>query len=141
MAELMRHHSLELVPIEVLQRSAGTGHCRVVLGVTGSEGVDTSFLVEYEDLWDRNSGCDRHLFDNIPQATFSQIGCLRLDSPSAEQLSHCSTSTAKLRGAIGAPTADQDDHSHGDQKKESWIAPAASRELEGEEESEIDTAD
>src|SRR4051812_23277942 len=76
--------------------------------MAGGERVDAGLAIHHVDLRNRNSGSDRHFFDDIQEFALVQVGRIRINQPAVEELGD-RTSTAgereRLEKAAGSDDA------------------------------------
>ena len=65
MAELVRDHSLEFLPGEIVQASARDRHHGVVRVATRGKGIDPGLVLQDVDGRHMNAGGQRHFLDHV----------------------------------------------------------------------------
>ena len=82
-AEFVGHHALQFIAIQPLDAAPAHCHRRVIDGIAGGEGVDSSLILQDVDVGDRHSGGDGHFLHDIRVFLFGEIACSvgHLDAP------------------------------------------------------------
>ena len=94
MAELVGDDALQLVPVELLDRSAGHTDGGIVQSEAGGEGVDAWFGVHQVDGGHGHAGGDGHFLDHVDQLALFGAFRGRVDLASAHRFGHPGTALA-----------------------------------------------
>ncbi len=109
-AQLVGHHPLELVAVELIQGPAGDGDGRVRRAVAGGQGIDAGFVLQDVDLRDRHPRGQGHFLDQIAQAPLAGVRRARVQGGAAQFLGHLAAAGPQP-GA--APPGRRDDQGQG----------------------------
>ena len=102
MAELVGDDALQLVAIELLQRTAGDGDGGIGGGVAGGEGVDPRFTLQHVDIGHRHARGQRHLLHHVAQSLPQRIRGVGIDAHTTHFGSDNGAARAQRHGAIEA---------------------------------------
>ena len=117
-AELVGHHALQLVTVEIVEASARDADHRVARLVSGGEGVDARLVLHYIDRRHRRAGSQRDFLDHVQQPPLVQVAGLGVDEPSAHHERHRLAARGELRGFVDARQRDDADGNAGDNGEE-----------------------
>jgi len=117
-AEFVGHYALQLVAVEVLERSAGDADHRVARLVARGKGVDARFVIHHVDGRDGRAGSQGHLLDHVQQPAFGQVAGLRIDQPSAEHQRDRLAAGGELHDLVEAAQQDQPDRGQSHQRED-----------------------
>ncbi len=109
-AELVRHHALQLVASQQRRRAARHGDGGIGGRIAGGERVDAVLVLEHVDLGHGDARGDRHLLDHVVQAAQRRIARVALDARAAERARHHAAAGAQRQRLEQAGAADDGQH-------------------------------
>ena len=142
-AELVRHHALQLVARQRARGALGDGHHRLVGAVARGEGVDAALAAQDVDVGHRDAGGDGHLVDDVQEPALVGVAGAALHPHAAGQLGHRVAAAAHLEHADQRADADHGQRHHG----QGDVQPGRRREeparahVQGERDHQVDGED
>src|SRR5690606_37744494 len=116
--KLVGDDALELVAVELFERAAGDGDDGVGGGEPGGESVDGPFVVQDVDGGNGRAGGDGHFLDDVEEAAFLEVRCIRIDETGADTFGDGASAGGKLAPFQERGEADAGEGDGGDGEEE-----------------------